>query len=754
MIIQTINDLDKLFEKIKESIVFWDIETTGLIYYDKSVERYGDNGWEELFNGDEIIGHALLLPSTGESFYIPVRMNNFENLPINTVNDRLKELFQNTPVCGWNIKFDCKFAEKEGIEFKNEVLDGMLLSHAANENEQSFGLKELGVKYVGLDANEEKLALTEAQNIWIENEISPLLDTINTIENAMTAIEREWKVNLKEDYKAELAEVRKKLTAAKKAGAVFHISGLTVRIDTLRGRITDITKKNPNSHLSELPPIYLEHKNQREDLMEQVNRIKKIKPIENLRNLPLEVVAKYAEQDVILTHALYELAKGKLEAEGLWELATNPKTGICPYGRAIGRMESNGILMDVEFIDRAIENCNQKQSELEMHCYTVAGQEFNLNSPAQIKTLTGLESTAREFLEVSEHPVAQAINEYRQWGRARDTYFLVFKEYLDKDNRLHPDLLLLTVAGRASMKRPSMNTLPRESDIYNVRGAIVASPGYRLGDIDYSQIELRLLAHHSGDKNLINAYENGIDIHQQTADMIGVSRQVAKRVNFSVVYGSGPAGLVNSLRMERVYLYKLLDELPQTVKDSALNTAVTLFKKDNGIAWMNATPEQKQTYLELGAAKNVLEDYKRRFPQVEAYLKRTLEFAKTQRYTEMWTGRRRRYPNMKSAAGGAYNLSRTAPNNQIQGGAAELLRLAITKMDRKFEQEKSSGPVPRLLLQVHDSILVEVPDNEDFDGWVGYIVKTMTGIAKFRVPIEADAKVGYRWNELTKWEGK
>lgn len=1040
MIIQTLEQLNEFYEKAKqEDTLIYDIETSGLVYYDRAVERFGVSDWEILPNGDWIIGHAFLLPSTQESFYIPVRhltgpwVSHYDILSINRI---IGKLFANSDLTlvTHNGKFDIKFAKKEGIPFKGQLLDTLLMAHAANENEASFGLKELGVKYVEHDANAEKLALQAAQDEWIERTIAPIQAEIETLERNMTLLEREWKNSKKEQFKADLARKRQERrdvekllkTMPENLDLLISKQNLTDEIETLRGRVEEVNLRNPNQHLSQLPPAFLEQKRHREDLMDKITRIKKIKPIENLRNLPLDLVAKYAEQDVILTYALYVKFQKQLEAQGLWPLVAHPRTGICRYGEAIGKMEENGLLMDRAYIVAQIKNCEEKQAELEQKCYEAAGQIFNLRSAQQVCALTGLESSAREFLEVSEHPTAQLINEYRQWGRAKDTYFKVFLEYLDKEDRLHPDLLLLTVSGRASMKKPSMNTLPRESDIYNVRGAIIADPGWVLIDVDYclhpdtlvqtvqgdkkiselkkgdvvysyrnsevfcnfvsasspikplpaykitldngkeiiassdhkwivrstsdtsdirktedlkvnnrlmpfrrlrqksgyinlyaekafgqytiehreimrclngglpdnchihhkdgnksnnlpenleildelehlshhakinyqrqdhtlrianqkisvqhrrsykgegnpnfgkgtsyvtnclkcdkeiqsapsqarkycskdcfqaaqkhglnhritkieyigiqpmwaitvendhnfaleagvftcnSQLELRLLAHHSADPNLLRAYNNGIDVHQQTADMIGVPRQVAKRVNFSVVYGAGPEGLVHSLRMERVYLYRLVEDLGFEVVNDAYVTGQKLFSKAMGLKWDFATNEQKQQYMELGAAKNILEDYKLRFPLVDAYAKRAIEFAKRNRYTEMWTGRRRRYPDQKSATGGTYNLSRTAPNNQIQGGGSELLRLAITKLDRRFDTVEEETR-PRMLLQVHDSLLTKVRV-EGRDYWTEIIVNTMQSVAKFKVPIVADAKTGFRWNELEKWE--
>lgn len=438
-----------------------------------------------------------------------------------------------------------------------------------------------------------------------------------------------------------------------------------------------------------------------------------------------------------------------LEAEKLWPLAEE----YCRYSQAVGRMEQNGLLMDVPFIEAQIEHCDRKQEELRIEAFRVAGREFNMNSPKQIGEIIGQKETNREALEVCEHPVAQIINIYRQLGKARDTYLKVFLETKDANNLIHPDMLLAaTVSGRMAMKRPSFNTLPRPNKLYDVRGSVIARPGYTLLDADYSQLELRLLAHFSADPNLLHAYHNGIDVHQQTADMLGIPRQVAKRVNFSVVYGAGDKGLIHSLKMEGVWLRKILREMSQETQDRAINTAKMMIRRDYG-SMSRVTGEIWEDYLELGAAKNILEDYKRRFPMVEAYIKRTIDFAKRNRFIPMWTGRLRRYPQFKSNTGGWYNLARTAPNNQIQGGANEILRIAITNLDKKFEKLKSQGErVPLMILAVHDSLVAEIPEGEE-SYWIPFILHEMSHTAKFKVPIVADAKVGQRWSELEKWKG-
>jgi DNA polymerase-1 len=440
-----------------------------------------------------------------------------------------------------------------------------------------------------------------------------------------------------------------------------------------------------------------------------------------------------------------------LEQQGLWDLAID----ICRYGEAVGRMEDNGCLIDTDFVNQAVINCNEKQSELELEIHRQAGTEFNLNSPAQVGKVLGMKSTARQALEDSEHPIAMLLNDYRKWGRARDTYFIPFLECLDENNRLHPDFALLTAAGRASIKRPALQTLPRESEIYNVRGAIVSPPGKTLVDCDESQIELRILAHMSQDPNLIYAYNNGIDVHTQTAELLNIPRQVAKRVNFTAIYGAGPQGLVNSLRLEGVKLIDLLQTMDIFTCENAEETGFYLAKnmrrkKDETYPeW--STEEGKLFWTELGASKNILDDYNKRFPAIKAWIDKTVSFAQRNRYVKMWTGRVRRFPDILLKDGRLYNKAYAAPNPVIQGGANEVLRIAITNMDAEFQ---AYGPeAPTMHLAVHDSVIFEINDNA-LDFWIPKILSHMAleKVVRFAVPLKSDAKYGKRWNELKGWE--
>jgi DNA polymerase-1 len=440
-----------------------------------------------------------------------------------------------------------------------------------------------------------------------------------------------------------------------------------------------------------------------------------------------------------------------LEQQGLWDLSLE----MCRYGEAIGRMEDNGILIDVDFVKEAIINCNEKQSELEAEIYNKAGQEFNLNSPAQVCKFLQIPSSNRQALEDSTHPIAMLLNDFRKYGRARDTYYIPFLECLDPNNRLHPDIELLTAAGRASIKRPALQTLPRESAIYNVRGAVISPPGKTLVDCDESQIELRLLAHMSQDPNLIYAYNNGIDVHTQTAEMLNIPRQVAKRVNFSVVYGAGIVGLINSLRMEGIKLIQLLGTLDDSIWQEAERTGYALSKnmrrKKDEVYPEWGTEEGRLYWTELGASKNILDDYNKRFPAVKAWVDKTIAFAERNRYVKMWTGRVRRFPNMTLKDGRTYSKAYSAPNPVIQGGANEVLRIAITNMDAEFQ---AYGPeAPTLHLAVHDSVILEINDNA-LDFWIPKILSHMAleKVVRFAVPLKADAKYGARWNTLVPWD--
>lgn len=718
-IIQTVEQLESFYDRAKnEPLVIWDVETTGLDVYGK----------------DWIIGHAFHLPSIGWSVYVPVRHRHDSaiNLPIDGVNQIIQQLFENENLIllTHNGKFDIKFARKEGIIFEGKLADTMLMAHLWSENERElfpqikrpYGLKELGVRYLNHDADAERRALEPHLIEWREMRVRPVQEQIEAIESQMTELRNAYKESVRSDKAQKIKDWKRTLTKAyeKEYGAVTEAyrQQIESRIAHVKGEITDIDKTlNNQAFLCKAIEGYAPLVEKRAELMKQIVAINKVQAVSILAELPIEPVAEYAMQDVKLTYGLYNFFKPSLEKQNLFELFLGAKEDLCDYVGAIHRMEWNGVLVDKEFVMAQIERCNTEQKRLEEEAFALAGKAFNLASPKQIGEIIGQKETNKEALEECEHPVAQAILQSRKWGKARGTYFEPFLEKLDTKGRMHPDFFLHgTVAGRASGS--VFMTFPRESDFFNVRGSLIAPPDYVMADFDYSQAELRLYAFYSKEPILIKAYQDGIDIHTQTAQLLGLesmgftpklARQIGKRINFTTIYGAGPDGLIHALKMEGV---------------KCEEWGIDYFK-----------------------AKEFLDRYRNRFPRANRWVRDTTNFAERNKYVRLWTGRIRRYPSFKANYGGTYTKAHTAVNNVIQGGVAEIVRIAITRLDRMIQ-----GTGIELWLQVHDSIVMAIPESL-VEEWVPKVLRKMETVAKFgSVPIVADCKIGKRWNEMKPYE--
>lgn len=717
MILQIEEQVADFFEEAdREEMVVWDIESTGL----------------NVYTDDWIIGHSFYLPTSDRSVYIPVRHQHpsATNVDVGYVNQYLRQLFfpETRVLLTHNGKFDIKFARKEGVEFYGKLADTLLMAHLHNENERElnpsiknpYGLKPLGVRYLGHDADAEEQALLPYLEEWHLERIAPLQEEIDGLETRMKAIADTYKSELRAKDKIEYDRLKAMLTKKweKEHGPLSESlrASYVEHLAVLKGRIADSDHLAANTaHLCRINSVYAEMSKQRTQAMDAITKIKKVTSKSILAELPIEPVAKYAEQDVKLTYRLWRFFKPRLEAVNLYELFLGAKEDLCDYARAVHRMEWNGLLVDQEYVEQQIERCHREQERLREEAFRLAGGEFNLASPKQVGELIGQKATNKEALEECEHPVAQTVLEYRKWGKAEGTYFQPFKTKLDGKGRIHPDFFLHgTVSGRASGS--VFMTFPRENDTYNVRGMVVAPPGYTMVDADLSQAELRLYAFFTKEPLLVKAYQENTDIHTQTAQLLGLeamgfppkqARQIGKRINFTTIYGAGPDGLIHALKMEGV----------------------------RGISY-----EQ---------AKEFLDRYRSRFPRAARWMRETNAFAQRNGYVRLWTGRLRRFPTLTAGHGGTYNKSHTAVNNIIQGGVSEIIRVAITRIDRMIEDT----PI-ELWLQVHDSLVLVMPDDY-VEEWVPKVLKKMETVAKFgEVPIVSEAKVGKRWNELVAWEGE
>ena len=393
-----------------------------------------------------------------------------------------------------------------------------------------------------------------------------------------------------------------------------------------------------------------------------------------------------------------------------------------PLARVLGDMELCGFLVDTKGLEHLSEELKGRIEVIEKEIYSLVGYEFNLNSPKQLgvalfeklglpakkKTKSGY-STNAEVLESLRyaHPAVGLLLEYRQLAKLKSTYTDGLQECVAADGRIHSTFNQTEArTGRISSLEPNLQNIPvRTAEGRRLRGYFTAPAGRVLCDADYSQIELRVLASIANDKNMIDAFKSGTDIHTVTAsqvfglpvDMVTPElRSRAKAVNFGIVYGIGAFSL----------------------------------SKDIGV-----TRAEADSYI-----KNYLATY----PQVAEYMEKTIEDAKKNGFVTTLYGRRRRLPELSSSNGNLRAFGeRAARNAPIQGTAADIIKLA---MIRVFERLKTDLPTARLILQVHDELIVEC-DEKDAQKVCRLLETEMESAADLAVRLTAEAHSGKTWLE-------
>ena len=391
---------------------------------------------------------------------------------------------------------------------------------------------------------------------------------------------------------------------------------------------------------------------------------------------------------------------------------------------ALYRIERNGVLIDAPTLAAQSHELGQRILQLEKDAHELAGQPFNLSSPKQIgeifftqlglpivkKTATGAPSTDEEVLEklAEDYPLPAKILEHRGLAKLKGTYTDKLAQLaLPSDGRVHTHYAqAVAVTGRLSSNDPNLQNIPiRTPEGRRVREAFVAPAGSFIASADYSQIELRIMAHISGDAALLLAFHDGMDVHRATAseifgvDTVQVSseqRRYAKVINFGLIYGMSAYGLAKALSID--------------------NTA----------------------------AKNYIARYFDRYPGVKNYMDRTRALAKEQHYVETVFGRRLYLPEINSPNGPRRaGAERAAINAPMQGTAADLIKLSMVKVQNVIDAQNLGT---KMIMQVHDELVFEVPEAEV--DWVRHEVpKLMAGVARLRVPLLAEVGVGLNWDK-------
>ena len=438
--------------------------------------------------------------------------------------------------------------------------------------------------------------------------------------------------------------------------------------------------------------------------------------------VPVEQAAAYAAEDADITLRLHRTLWPKLAGQpGLRELYTRIEM---PLLDVIARMERNGVLVDKEMLKRQSDELNEQMLEVEQQAHRLAGQSFNIGSPKQIqeilyekmqlpvtaRTPTGQPSTAESVLQelAAEHELPALILRHREFSKLKSTYTDRLPEQVNPTSgRVHTSYHQAVAAtGRLSSSDPNLQNIPiRTEEGRKIRRAFIASPGNVLLAADYSQIELRIMAHLSADAALLAAFAAGSDIHRATAaEVFGASmaevspeqRRAAKAINFGLIYGMSAFGLARQLGIDR------------------------------------------------GSARRYVEKYFERYPGVKEYMDATRIRARETGYVETVFKRRLYLPDIaaRNAARRQY-AERTAINAPMQGTAADIIKRAMIEIDKKLLR---SGKNIRMIMQVHDELVFEVAEAEVIE-YSQEISSLMSGAAALSVPLIVDIGTGANWDE-------
>ena len=442
--------------------------------------------------------------------------------------------------------------------------------------------------------------------------------------------------------------------------------------------------------------------------------------------VPVSSVAAYAAADAEICLRLMPLLRERLEQVNAVRLFEEIEMPLVPV---LGMMERNGVMLDVPFLQQMSHELTSRLFQIEKDIFQVVGYSFNLNSTQQLskvlfetlkleppdrrkKTTSGHFSTSAGVLEElrDQHPVVEKILEYRELSKLKSTYVDALPQQINPlTGRVHTSYNQTgSVTGRLASSDPNLQNIPTRTETGRlVRNAFIAAPGYRLLSVDYSQIELRIVAHMAQDEAMLAAFRAGLDIHAATAAAIyGVEleqvtkeqRRHAKAINFGLIYGMSAFGL------------------------------------------------HRSTGLTLAEAENFVKAYFQQFPGVKAFLDGLRRQAARQGYVETLLGRRRYFPNLKSNANPALRAreEREAINAPVQGTAADIMKLAMVRLPPAL---KEAGLGARMLLQVHDELVLEVPENER-DETVQVVRGIMENAYPLSIPLVTEARWGHNWGSL------
>lgn len=689
--------IEEHVDEIKLSKVLTTIKTDVPLQYDFEqfkIEEPDKEALRQIFTELEFRSFLTKLDGPQKSSKsAPVELSLFGSESTEDKGDDSERLFSRLE----NLSYEYKLVDNE-TEAK-ELADFLLTNEIFSLDTETTSIEALDAKLVGLSFS------TEDFRAWYVPVSRETEKAKKILEIFRPVYENPKILKVGQNLKYDLTVL---------ANYGIHLSGPL--FDTMLAHY--LIQPELRHNMDYLAEIYLNYKTIHiEELIGPKGRGQK-----NMGDLEPKDIYKYACEDADVTLRLMKPLAEELRKNSLEEVFQNIEMPLMPV---LARMERNGVVLDTETLKEVENDFTVRLQTLEKDIYELAGHEFTINSPRQVgevlfgelklsekvkKTKSGQYSTSEEVLRDlhSKHPIVQKILDYRGLKKLLSTYVEALPKLINPaTGHIHTSFnQAVTATGRLSSSNPNLQNIPvRGEDGREIRKAFIPEEGEIFFSADYSQIELRIMAHLSGDEHMIEAFNAGHDVHAATAarifhkdikDISKDERRKAKTANFGIIYGISAFGLAERMDVSRTEAKELID-----------------------------------SYFEM-------------YPKIKDYISKAVDTAREKGYIETEFGRRRYLPdiNSRNAVVRGY-AERNAVNAPIQGTAADIIKIAMIRVQQRLDAE---GCKARMMLQVHDELNFSVPTDE-FDKVKRIVIEEMQGAYKMSVPLEADCGEGKNWLE-------
>lgn len=689
--------IEEHVDEIKLSKVLTTIKTDVPLQYDFEqfkIEEPDKEALRQIFTELEFRSFLTKLDGPQKSSKsAPVEISLFGSESTEDKGDDSERLFSRLE----NLSYEYKLIENE-TEAK-ELADFLLTNEIFSLDTETTSIEALDAKLVGLSFS------TEDFRAWYVPVSRETEKAKKILEIFRPVYENPKILKVGQNLKYDLTVL---------ANYGIHLSGPL--FDTMLAHY--LIQPELRHNMDYLAEIYLNYKTIHiEELIGPKGRGQK-----NMGDLEPKDIYKYACEDADVTLRLMKPLAEELRKNSLEEVFQNIEMPLMPV---LARMERNGVVLDTDTLKEVENDFTLRLQTLEKDIYELAGHEFTINSPRQVgevlfgelklsekvkKTKSGQYSTSEEVLRDlhSKHPIVQKILDYRGLRKLLSTYVEALPKLINPvTGHIHTSFnQAVTATGRLSSSNPNLQNIPvRGEDGREIRKAFIPEAGEIFFSADYSQIELRIMAHLSGDEHMIEAFNAGHDVHAATAarifhkdikDISKDERRKAKTANFGIIYGISAFGLAERMDVSRTEAKELID-----------------------------------SYFEM-------------YPKIKDYISKAVDTAREKGYIETEFGRRRYLPdiNSRNAVVRGY-AERNAVNAPIQGTAADIIKIAMIRVQQRLDAE---GCKARMMLQVHDELNFSVPVDE-FDKVKRIVIEEMQGAYKMSVPLEADCGEGKNWLE-------